>query len=130
MILVDTSVWIEFLRCTGSPAHVQLRSLIEEDAPLATTDPVVMEILAGAREEDDVRPLRDMLAALTHLPIDGLADFEHAAAIQRSCRRAGQTVRSSMDCLIAAVAIREGAAILAQDRDFAVIASHTGLQLA
>ena len=71
-----------------------------------------------------------MLATFHHLPIDDLGDFEHAADIQRACRSQGETVRSLVDCLIAAVAIREDLPVLSADRDFEVIARHTGLQLA
>jgi hypothetical protein len=58
-----------------------------------------------------------------------LADFEDAALIQRLCRRGGETVRSMIDCLIAAVALREGRPLLARDRDFAVIARWVDLEL-
>ncbi len=129
MILVDTSAWVEYLRATGSAVHHELRELIANDAPLATTDPVVMELLAGARDSAHVRKLRRLLLRLDHLPIDGLGDYERAAAVYRSCRDKGQTVRSLIDCLIATVAIREGAPVLEQDRDFKVIAAHTELRL-
>lgn len=58
-----------------------------------------------------------------------MADFEDAALIQRVCRREGETVRSTMDCLIAAMAIRAERPLLARDRDYEVIARHVGLEL-
>jgi hypothetical protein len=61
--------------------------------------------------------------------VEGLADFEDAALIRRLCRRGGETVRSMIDCLIAAVALREGRPLLARDRDFAVIAQWVDLEL-
>lgn len=129
MILADTSAWIEFLRATGSPAHLRLRQLIADDGDLATTDLVVMELLAGAAE-DRVGRLRRLLTSFEHLPVEGLADFEAAAELYRRCRRHGDTVRVLSDCLIAAVAIRTGARVLHQDRDFDVLAKYTPLQLA
>jgi predicted nucleic acid-binding protein len=129
MILVDTSAWVEYLRGTGSSPHRRLRSLLERDAPLATTDPVVMEILAGARDDTQATRLRRMLDALEHRPVLP-EDFQEAARIHRTCRGAGATVRSLMDCLVAAVALRENLSVLAWDRDFKAISSHTGLRLA
>ena len=91
MILVDTSSWIEFLRATGSDEHRTLHALIDEEAPLAVTDAVVMELLAGARDESHLKALRRFILRFEHLPTQGLADFESAAAIYRRCRRAGTT---------------------------------------
>jgi len=128
LILVDTSAWVEFLRGTGTVTHARVRSLVSEGAPLATTDPVVMELLAGARDDAHATKLRRMLAALEHRPALGM-DFEEAARIHRECRQAGETVRSLMDCLVAAVALREGLTVLARDRDFEAISRRTGLAL-
>jgi predicted nucleic acid-binding protein len=127
--LVDTSAWIEFLRCTGSTAHVRLRALISSDAPLATTDPVVMELLAGAGSSVRARELRRLLGRFHHEPTHGLADFESAASLFRACRSGGSTVRSLMDCLIAAVAIRSGMSVLSADRDFVALARYSELRL-
>ena len=129
MILIDTSAWVEYLRATGSLIHTEVRRLIEREADLATTDPVVMEVLAGARDEDHAKDLRRLLARFRHLPVEGLTDYEGAATVYRSCRVLGSTPRSLVDCLIAAVAIREDARILHQDRDYDTIAAHTQLRL-
>jgi len=64
------------------------------------------------------------------LPLDGLADFEQAAAIYRACRDTGETLRSLSDCLIAVPVIRAGASLLHNDADFAAIARHSSLRLA
>ena len=128
MILVDTSAWIEYLRGTGSATHERLRSLVADGSLLATTDPVVMEILAGARDETHATQLKRLLHALHYRPALG-EDYEEAARIHRTCRAAGVTVRSLTDCLMAAVALREGMTVLARDRDFAVMAGPTGLRL-
>lgn len=130
MILVDSSAWVEFLRATGSEVHLRLRSALRKDEALASTDVIVMEILAGARDEADRERLRGLLYGLEFLAVDGPADYEGAAKIYRACRRAGETPRKLSDCLIAAVAIRAGAELLCEDADFATIARHTTLRLA
>jgi predicted nucleic acid-binding protein len=130
VILVDTSAWIEFLRATGSPVHQQVRGLVTSTTPIATTEPVVMEVLAGARDGVHLRSLRQLLVGCDLLPVDGLAAWERAAAIWRRCRSAGETVRSLTDCLIADVALEAKVAVLHADRDFVAISHSTGLQLA
>lgn len=125
MILIDTSAWIEFFRDTGSPVCNEVDRLLGED--VATCDVVRMEVLAGARDEPHLRDLRGLLARATVLPI-GPADYESAAAMYRTCRRGGETVRKLVDCLIAAVAVREAVAVLHADADFDVLARHTRLR--
>ena len=126
MILIDTSAWIEFLRDTGSPICVEVDRLLGED--IAVCDPVRMEVLAGARDDAHLRQLRGLLARATVVPT-GPADYESAAALYRVCRRRGETVRKHIDCLIAAVALREGMAVLHSDADFDAIARHSTLQV-
>lgn len=129
MILVDTSAWIEFLRATQSPVHFALRQLIADDAPIATTDVVVMELLSGARSETRAQELRRLLLSFIHLPVRGLVDFEASAEVYRDCRRRGFTPRTLSDCLIAAVAIRAECSLLHHDRDYIGIGQCTALQL-
>ena len=126
MILVDTSAWVEFLRGTGSPVCERVESLLADDT--AITDPILMEVLAGARDERHLHDLRGLLgrSGMVHcLP----ADYAHAALLYRQCRQAGETVRRLIDCLIGAVALREGLPLLHNDSDFDVLARHTGLLL-
>jgi len=125
MILVDTSAWIEFLRDTGSPVCQRVDSLLDED--MAACDPVRMEVLAGARNDSHLRELRGLLAR-TSLISTRAVDYEDAAALYRTCRRGGETVHKLIDCLIAAVAIRAGIAVLHADADFDVLARHTRLR--
>jgi predicted nucleic acid-binding protein len=130
VILADTSAWVEYLRATGSPVHLRLRELIAGEDELRTTEVVVMELLAGAAGGDEVARLRRLLGRFALLPVEGLADYEAAADLYRRCRTAGETVRNMTDCLIAAVALRHGAALLHRDHDFEVIATHTVLRVA
>jgi predicted nucleic acid-binding protein len=124
VILIDTSAWIEFLRDTGSDTCNEVDRLLTAD--LATCDPVRMEVLAGARGESHLRRLRGLLARATTLQT-GPADYEAAASLYRTCRRRGETVRKLIDCLIGAVAVREGVPILHADTDFDTLARHTAV---
>ena len=124
MILVDTSAWVEFLRDTGSPACVRVDELLADE--IATCHPVRMEVLAGAHDERHLRDLRGLLARGSIIETRP-TDYEDAAALYRSCRRQGETVRKLIDCLIAAHAIRAHLPLLHADNDFDVLARHTGL---
>ena len=130
MILADTSAWVEYLRATGSSADLQLTALLSRGDALATTDVAWMEVLAGARDKRHLTELRRLLALCDLLPVHGPEDYEDAAALYRACRDGGETVRALTDCLVAAVAIRNGVAVLHLDRDFEALARHTPLQLA
>jgi predicted nucleic acid-binding protein len=129
VILADTSAWVEYLRATGSPVHLRLRELIADEGDLATTEVVVMELLAGAADAEGVMRLRRFLGRFELLPVEGLADYEAAAELYRRCRTGGETVRKLTDCLVAAVALRHGAALLHRDQDFEVLARHTPLRV-
>lgn len=130
MILVDSSAWIEFLRATGSSTHQRLRSALQQGVALASTDVIVMEILAGARDDADRDRLRRLLYGSEFLAVEGPADYEQAAELYRACRAAGETPRKLTDCLIATVAIRSDAELLCEDADFLTIARHSSLRLA
>jgi predicted nucleic acid-binding protein len=126
LILIDTSAWVEFLRDTGSAVCGRVDSLL--DAEIATCHPIGMEVLAGARDEHHLDNLRRLLARCTLLPTEAV-DYESAAALYRTCRRSGETVRKLIDCLIAATAIRAAATILHADMDYDVLARHTPLRI-
>ena len=127
MILVDTSAWVEFLRDTGSPICMRVDELL--DGEIATCDPIRMEVLAGARDESQLKNLRRLLARASVVDLVP-GDYEDAAALYRTCRRRGETVRKLIDCLIGAIAIRADVPVLQADSDFDVLARHTSLQLA
>jgi predicted nucleic acid-binding protein len=127
LILVDTSAWVEFLRDTGSSACTRVDELL--DGEIATCDPIRMEVLAGARDENHLNDLRRLLARASVIDLVP-GDYEDAAAVYRTCRRRGETVRKLIDCLIGAIAIRAEVPVLQADSDFDVLARHTSLQLA
>jgi len=124
MILIDTSAWIEYLRDTGSNTCERVQELLAQD--LAVADPIRMEVLAGARDEHHLLQLRGLLARGTNFSAISM-DYDHAAVLYRQCRAKGETVRKLIDCLIAAIAIRNGITVLHQDADFEVLARHTAL---
>ena len=126
MILVDTSAWIEFLRDTGSPVCQRVDDLLATE--IATCDVVRMEVLAGARDEQHLQQLRRLLARASTLPTEPV-DYDAAAALYRTCRQRGHTVRKLIDCLIAAVAVRGNVPVLHRDADFDILAQHTPLQV-
>lgn len=128
MRLLDSSAWIEYLRGTGSPAAAVVERLLDRPDEIALTEPVVMEILAGATDEAGLRALENLTSALTTLPLDPRTDFHDAARIFRAARRKGRTVRRLNDCLIAAVALRHDVPVVHRDQDFEAIASVTTLR--
>ena len=129
MILADTSAWIEYDRATNSPVDRRLTALIESDGPVAVTQPVVMEVVAGARDDRREADLRRLLLRFELLTFDGVADFDGAARIYRRCRAAGITPRGMVDCMIASVAWRREATLLAHDADMDRVARMIGIEL-
>ena len=129
MILVDTSVWIEYFRATGSTAAIEVRRLLSDETDqTAMCEPIAMEILCGAANENAHMTLERLVDGLPSLSVDNTVDFRTAADIYRAARRSGETIRSITDCLIAAVAIRHGARIVHRDADFDVIARIMSLE--
>lgn len=128
-VLVDSSAWIDYLQGTGGPGHVWIRRAIADDRPLSWTDPILAELMAGARDDEHAERLRSLLARGPLLAVAGLQDWEMAARLYRTARVHGRTIRSTIDCLIAAVSLRTGTPILAVDRDFPSLAAVSSLEL-
>jgi len=129
VILADTSAWVEYDRATESAVDQRITGLIRLRGPLAVTEPVVMEVVAGARSDDRESDLRRLLLRFDLLRFDAAADFDAAARIYRDCRRAGVTPRGMVDCMIASVAWRHRAALLAHDNDISRVAKIVGIAL-
>lgn len=127
-VLVDTSVWIEYLRGSKGLVRDAFVRLLN-DGDVGTTDAVLLEVLVGPTNEDAANRLADLLALGTLLHQESPVDAEGGAAIYRACRRNGFTPRSLLDCVIAAVAIRHDVPLLHRDGDFDVIARHTDLRV-
>jgi predicted nucleic acid-binding protein len=116
------SAWVEYDRATGSVVDRRLTELIRDDGPLAVTEPVIMEVVAGARTGDRESDLRRLLLHFPLLGFEPAADFDAAASIYRRCRQVGVTPRGLIDCMIASVARRHRATLLAADRDLSRMA--------
>jgi hypothetical protein len=129
VILADTSAWVEYDRATGSTIDQRLSELIVSDGPIAVTEPVIMEVLAGARSDAREGDLRRLLLRFHLHRFDASADFDGAVRIYRRCQQAGVTPGGLTDCMIAAVAWRERAAILARDVDLDRVARVIGIEL-
>ncbi len=125
MFLVDTSVWIEVFRRPGG-FPLESAAALEE---VATCLPVVQEVLQGFRDEQAFRTAEEAMYAfpLVEAPL-GRRVFDQAIDLYRQARRAGLTPRSSVDCLIAACALRHGLTVLHHDRDFELLASVSALK--
>lgn len=128
-MIVDTSAWIEYTRRTEGPFDLFIDAAIRSDQPIATPAAVVMELLSGSRSEAEAVELLQLLNRFEILEPDSLGVYREAARIYRVCRRAGFTIRSMIDCLVAATAVDKGRPLLARNRDFDVIARHTHLEM-
>lgn len=119
MVLVDTSVWIETFRATRP---LDLAALVEME-DIVTCLPVLQEVLQGFRDELAYKRAREAMLSLpiVESPLDQLV-FLEAVALYRAARRAGITVRSSIDCVIAVCAIRHDLEVLHRDRDYSALA--------
>jgi predicted nucleic acid-binding protein len=129
VILADTSAWVEYDRGTGSPVDRRLTALIESAGGVAVTEPVLMEVLAGARDDRREADLRRLLLRFELLSFDAIADFDGAVRIYRRCRATGVTPRGMIDCMIASVAARRQAALLAHDADMDRVARVIGIDI-
>ena len=128
MLIADTSAWIEFLRGTGSPTGRRLREAIAA-GEVVVVEPILFEVLAGARREHLTQVQRLLLSQRLE-PLAPQLDWIDGATIYRELRWRGVTLRSPVDALIAATAIRLGLPVLHRDRDYDLIAEHTPLDVA
>lgn len=129
MIVVDTSVWIDVLNDRDSAPARRCVELLEDGAPVAITEVIFTEVLQGIRSDREISAVERHLREFPVLRLEGLDDFALAATLYRSARRAGITVRNTLDCLIAAPCVRTGSPILHADADFDRLASCTALQV-
>ncbi len=127
-MIVDTSVWIDYFVAPQSTAGRWLADRIAAGATVIVPEVVLMELLIGTTDESKAAMRRRLLQRFDIEPLAPLRDAEDAAAIHRRCRRRGHTVRSLIDCQVAAMALRLGEAVAHRDRDFEVISAHCGLR--
>ena len=128
MILVDSSVWIDYFRGTITPQTEKLDWLLGVE-PLAIGDLILTEVLQGFDNERDFHDARKMLTSLTVVELGGQEIAIQAAKNFRSLRRLGVTVRKTVDTVIATRCIESGYDLLHNDRDFDPFARHLGLRV-
>jgi predicted nucleic acid-binding protein len=119
LILVDTSAWIDYLSGSDTPAASALDGLIDRQVPFGLTEIIFQELLQGVPTDDEFdRLYRYLHTQRFFRPTKGLESHAEAARIYFRCRRQGITVRSTIDCLIAQVAIENNLLLLHNDRDY------------
>ena len=130
MILVDSSVWIDFFRGTSNTAVDRLHALLQDSSStLATADLVVFEVLRGFRFNQDLAQAQALLSELAQVELGGLANALQAADHYRSLRAMGYSIRSPIDVLLASYCITHGHLLLHRDADFDVLEALAGLQV-
>jgi predicted nucleic acid-binding protein len=117
VVIVDTTVWIDYLRGERSPETDWLDQELDRQR-LALTDIIFCEVLQGLRDDDAAKEVEDLLLRFEMFDTGGVDLAREAARNYRTLRRRGRTVRKTIDCLIATFCIREGHALLHRDRDF------------
>lgn len=130
MLVVDSSVWIDFFNGAWNPALASLRRLLDAgEVRIVVPDLVLFEVLRGFRSERDLRDARVLMEGL-HIEETGDAALAIAAAQHyRSLRSVGITVRSALDVLVASFCIERNYALLHRDRDFEGFEQHRGLRV-
>jgi predicted nucleic acid-binding protein len=124
MVLVDTSVWIDFLRGTQASHVAALEALLEGEELVGTAPIILQEVLQGADSAQRFEKWRREFAGLMcYMPLDPVDSHVEAARLYVACRTAGRTPRSSNDCLIARIAVEHDLLLLENDSDFDAIAS-------
>ena len=127
MVLVDTSVWVDFLRGSDTPQVAILKELLAGDDIVGIAPIILQEILQGADSAERFETWRKYFAELLcYVPGDPVQSYVAAARLYQDCRKAGKTPRSSNDCLVAQIAIENDLTLLHDDRDFKAIASVIG----
>ncbi|HPA48451.1 MAG TPA: PIN domain nuclease [bacterium] len=129
MILVDTSVWIDYFAGRDTPYAREIERLVNDREDVCICGIVLTEILRGIRKEKEYQRTRSVLLDLIFLPMTQ-ETFYMAADIYRTCRSRGITIRNATDCMIAAACLQHGARLLHNDRDFDSIGSLFGLRIA
>jgi len=127
MVLVDTTVWIDFFAARSLPHVVALEALIEQREDICICGIILTEVLQGIRNDTEYKKTKDLFNTLVLLPMPYII-FIRSAEIYRILRKKGITIRKSMDCMIASVAIENDIPILHNDKDFSPIENYCGLK--
>jgi predicted nucleic acid-binding protein len=128
MILVDTSVWIDFLRGRDTMHRRMLHDLIETDEDLCITGTIITEILQGIKDDRTREEMKEYLLEFPLYDPTGIDTYIEAANLYRKCSKRGKAVRRTIDCIIAAIAIENDLVVFHNDTDFDHIAESAGLK--
>ncbi len=128
MVLVDTTVWIDFLRGKATPEVGEIERLLREGEDICTCGVILTEVLQGIRSDDDFRRTLSRFNVFLFLPMSR-ETFVTAAELYRSLRGRGITIRKPVDCMIASVSLEHDVPLLHNDRDFDPIETHCGLKV-
>jgi len=120
-VLVDTSVWVDFLNGYPSAEREALAALIPSDHEICTCGVVVAEVFQGLRRDKGLARLTALFRDLTYLEPPGIDFYLQAAGLYRALRQRGKTIRSTIDCLIAVLADEHGCSLLARDGDMELL---------
>ena len=129
MVLVDTTVWIDFFAAKSTSEVFELERLLNEGEDICTCGIILTEVLQGIREDEDYQRTLSRFDDFLFLPMNRTT-FVRAAELYRLLRRKGVTIRKLIDCMIASVAIEHNIALLHNDQDFDPIETHCGLKVA
>lgn len=122
-MLIDTSAWIDYLRGASTEVARSVETILGDEVPFWITGVIYQEILQGADSPESQERLAEYFGTQRFVhPLDPVASYAQAAALYGRCRRMGITVRSTIDCLIAQIAIEHDLALLHDDRDFSNLA--------
>lgn len=129
MVLVDSSVWIDFFRNKQTSQTDLMVTLLQADEELALADVILLEVLQGFRSDKQVQTALEAFAEMPCFTVGGKALAIVAANNYRTMRQKGVTVRSTLDCLIATFCIENGFPLLHNDRDYDPFEQHLGLRV-
>jgi predicted nucleic acid-binding protein len=129
MVIVDTSVWIDFFAGKHTKNIDYLRKIIEDSEDICICGLIMTEVLQGFRVEKEFEKVKNIFSGLLYLPITKNM-FISAASIYRTIRKNGETIRSPIDCIISAICIEHEVKILHNDKDYNTIAKYTSLTIA
>ncbi len=128
MVVVDTTVWIDFFTAKSTPEVAELERLLNEGEDICTCGIILTEVLQGIRKDEDYQRTLSRFNSFLFLPMNRQV-FIRAAELYRSLRRRGVTIRKPVDCMIASVAVEHDIPLLHNDRDFDPIETHCGLKV-
>jgi len=128
LIIVDTSIWIDFFRGSNTKARYTLHNLISQDEEIYITEIILTEILQGIKNDKEYYITKEYLLNFPILKPTGIQTYIMAADIYRKCRKEGKTVRKTIDCIISAIAIENNAILVHKDHDFEIIKDCTELK--